>query len=146
MVNELQINTLKGLDLAFEHSETLEITGRMRNGASNTVKARVVRPEAFVLIKAFAMDERLKAKDAYDVYFVVSQYPDGPHELGNRISAMLPNGLVEEAVRILQNKFAQLNSIGPIHVAEVMEQQGNDVAQSQQEAYQYLQAMLRAIR
>ena len=75
---------------------------------------RVVRPEAFVLIKAFAMDERLKAKDAYDVYFVVSQYPGGPKELGIRISSMLPNGLVEDAVQILRNKFAQLESIGPV--------------------------------
>lgn len=58
---------------------------------------------------------------------------------------MLPNGLVEEAVRILRNKFAQLDSIGPVHVAEVLEQQGQNVAQSQQAAYQYVKAMLHAI-
>lgn len=145
LVNELRINALRGLDLAFEYSEIIEITGRMQNGAINTVQARVVLPEAFVLIKAFAMDERLKAKDAYDVYFVASQYPGGPQELGIRIAAMLPNGLVEEAVRILQNKFGQFDSIGPVHVAEVMQQQGNDVAQSQQAAYQYVKAMLQAI-
>ena len=39
-----------------------------------------------------------------------------------------------------------LNSIGPVHVAEVLEQQGNNAAQSQQAAYQNLRAMLQAIR
>ncbi len=144
LVNELKINTLRGLDLAFEYSAYMEIIGRMPNGAINTVKARVVLPEAFVLIKAFAMNDRLKSKDAYDVYFVASQYPGGPQQLGTQIAAMRPNGLVEEAIQILRTKFAQLDSIGPVHVAEVLEQQGFDAAQSQQAAWQYLRAMLRA--
>jgi len=145
LVNELKINTLRGLDLAFEYSDMIEISGIMRNGATNTVQARVVRPEAFVLIKAFAMEDRLKAKDAYDVYFVAANYPAGPKDLGNRIASMFPNGLAEEGVRILSKKFAQLDSIGPVHVAEVLGQQGNDVAQSQQAAYQYVRAMLQAV-
>lgn len=145
LVNELKINALRGLDLAFEYSEVIEITGRMPIGAMNTVQARVVLPEAFVLIKAFAMNERLKSKDAYDVYFVASQYPGGPQQLGIRIAAMLPNGLAEKAIQILRSKFAQLDSIGPVQVAEVLEQQGFDSAQSKQAAYQYLRAMLRAI-
>ncbi|MBL8813375.1 MAG: nucleotidyl transferase AbiEii/AbiGii toxin family protein [Planctomycetaceae bacterium] len=145
LLNELQINTLRGLDLAFEYSAFMEITGRMPSGAINTVNARVVLPEAFVLIKAFAMNDRLKAKDAYDVYFVASQYPGGPQRLGIRIAAMRPNGLVEEAIQILQAKFAQLRSIGPVHVAEVLSERGADAAQSQQAAYQYLTAMLQAI-
>lgn len=144
-INELQINGLRGLDLAFEYVHEIEITGRMRNGAINTVRARVVRPEAFVLIKAFAMDDRVKAKDAYDVSFVVSNYPGGPQELGARVAAMLPNGLVAEAIRILQHKFAQLDSIGPMQVAEVMQEQGADIALSQQAAYQNLRMLLQMI-
>ncbi len=145
LVNELKINALRGLDLAFEYSDEISITGVMRNGATNTVSARVVRPEAFVLIKAFAMEDRLKAKDAYDVYFVAANHPAGPKDLGKRIAEMFPNGLAQEGVRILRQKYAQLDSIGPVHVAEVLGQQGNDVAQSQQAAYQYVRAMLHAI-
>lgn len=145
LVNELKINALRGLDLAFEHSDVIAITGTMPNGATNTVQARVVRPEAFVLIKAFAMEERLKAKDAYDLYFVVSQYSGGPKELGIRIASMFPNGLAEDAVRILREKFARLDSVGPVHVAQVLQEQGAGAAESQQAAFQYVRAMLQAI-
>jgi len=145
LVNELKINALPGIDLAFEYSEHIEITGRMPNGAMNTVQARVVLPEAFVLIKAFAMNDRLKPKDAYDVYFVASNYPGGPQQLGTQIASMFPNGLAEEAVGILQIKFAQFDSIGPVQVGEVLAEHGSDAAQSQQAAYQYLRALLQAI-
>ncbi|MEZ6125666.1 MAG: hypothetical protein R3C49_21180 [Planctomycetaceae bacterium] len=99
-----------------------------------------------MLIKAFAMDERRREKDAYDVYFVVSQYPGGPQQLGTQIAAMLPNRLVEDAVRVLQKKFATLNSIGSVDVAVILEQQGNDAGLSRQMAFQYLRAMLQVIR
>jgi hypothetical protein len=50
-VNELQISTLRGLDLAFEAWNQIEITGRMPDGTQNTVRAQIVEPEAFILIK-----------------------------------------------------------------------------------------------
>ncbi len=57
-VNALELNTLRGLDLAFEVSREIEICGIMPDGAQNTVRARIVGPEGFILIKAFALDER----------------------------------------------------------------------------------------
>lgn len=73
-VNELQINSVRGIDLAFEGCDENEISGRMPDGSTNTVRARIVRPEVFVLIKAFALDERTKMKDAYDIAFVLHHY------------------------------------------------------------------------
>ena len=55
-LGELQIGTLRGIDLAFEQSDYIEISGQMPNGALNAVKAKIVRAEAFILMKAFAMD------------------------------------------------------------------------------------------
>jgi len=43
-VNELELNALRGLDLAFELWQEIEISGVMPNGVHNTVRARIVRP------------------------------------------------------------------------------------------------------
>ena len=68
-VNELGLNTLRGLDLAFDVCQDIELSGAMPDGSQNTVRARIVLPEGYILIKAFALDERMKEKDAYDIHF-----------------------------------------------------------------------------
>ena len=73
-VGELRLNCLRGIDLAFEDCEELAIEGMMPDGTRNVVRAMIVRPGAFVMIKAFAMADRAKEKDAYDIAFVLNNY------------------------------------------------------------------------
>jgi len=143
-VNELQLNTLRGLDLAFEVCRQIEIAGVMPNGTQNTVRARIVQPEAFILIKAFALDERQNEKDAYDIDFVLRNYRPDVESLADRVRPLLSNGLAREGYETLKAKFALLDSVGPSWAAKVADEQGEDFEQSQRSAFEYAQALFDA--
>ena len=88
------------LDLAFDACEELAITGSMPDGARNTVRARVVRPEAYILIKAFALNDRVKEKDAYDITFEIRMCPNGVADLATRsVHSLLSRGLARTATK-----------------------------------------------
>jgi hypothetical protein len=144
-VNELGLNTLRGLDLAFDVCQDIKISGMMPDGSQNTVKARIVLPEGYILIKAFALDERKKEKDAYDIHFTLLHYRPNIESLGDRIRALLSNGLAREGYDILKTKFALLTSVGPSWAAKIAQEQGEDFGQSQRSAFEYAQALFRAV-
>ncbi|MCY2987321.1 MAG: hypothetical protein NTY19_05575 [Planctomycetota bacterium] len=143
-VNQLELNTLRGLDLAFELWQEIEISGVMPDGVENTVRARIVRPEGYILLKAFALDERTNPKDAYDIDFVLRNYPPDIESLAGRVRPILPNGLAREGYEILKAKFATLRSVGPSWAAKVAEEQGENFEQSQRAAFEYAQALFEA--
>jgi hypothetical protein len=143
-VKELEINTLRGLDLAFEASKLIEVTGTMPDGSLNTVHARIVLPEAFILIKAFALDERQKEKDAYDIHFILRNYPPDVEALAAQVRPLLSNGLAREGYEILKAKFAALDSVGPSWAAKVAAERGENYEQWQRSAFQFSQALFAA--
>ncbi len=96
-VDELRLSTLHGVDLAFEASEEITIEGNMPDGTQNMVRARIARPEAFVLIKAFALAERAKEKDAYDIAFVLHNYDPSLAALAVTLAPLIAEGLGAEA-------------------------------------------------
>jgi len=135
-VNELKLNSLRGIDLAFEVCKEIRIEGTMPDGTHNIVHARIVRPEAFILIKAFALAERTKEKDAYDIAFILHNYEPSIGTLAARLTPLVQEGLGAEAYQILTEKFATLESVGPSWAAQVAEESGQDREQAQQAAFQ----------
>jgi len=134
-VNELSLNTLRGIDLAFECCEEITIKGPMPDGGSNTVRARVVRPEAYILIKAFALADRMKDKDAYDVAFVLNHYRPTLTALAERVAPIVSGGLGAEAFAILMEKFAERDAVGPQWAADLAVQEGQNRDQAKQAAF-----------
>ena len=144
-VGELQINTLRGVDLAFQASEEIEVSGQIPDGSRNTVRVRVVKPEAFLLIKAFALDERVKDKDAYDIAFVLRNFQPSLKAMAAPLRPMISSGLGKEGYRILMKKFGSLDAIGPAAAARVFQQQGENYEQAQRAAFEDAQALFEAI-
>jgi hypothetical protein len=143
-VNQLELNTLRGLDLAFEACQEITIPGVMPDGTQNTVRARIVQPEGFILTKAFALDERQKYKDAYDIHFILRHYAPNVEALGIRLGPLLSSGLAREGYDILKAKFETLDSVGPTWAARVAADQGEDYAQWQRSAFEHAQALFEA--
>lgn len=142
-VDELQVNTLRGLDLAFEASREIKLNGVMPDGAENIVTVRVVEPAAFLLIKAFAMDERDKPKDAYDVSFVIQH--SNLKSLAAELSKLVENDLAAVGFEIFKDKFETVNSIGPSRAADVLAENGDDFEASQRDAFEYAQELIRLV-
>jgi|GEM_PF-2416223 len=51
----------------------------------------------FILIKAFALADRKKPKDAYDVAFILNNYEPSIAELASRVVPLVAAGLGAEA-------------------------------------------------
>jgi hypothetical protein len=145
-VDELRLSALRGMDIAFEAHEEIAIEGRMPDGTYNIVRARIVRPEAFILIKAFALAERAKKKDAYDIAFVLHNYEPTLAALATGLGPLVVDGLGCEAYQILTEKFAMLESVGPSWAAKVSEENGQDFEQVQQAAFQDAQDLFAEVR
>lgn len=122
------------IDLAFEASETITVDGSMPDGTVNQVTARWVAPEAYILIKAIAMDERIKDKDAYDIAFVLNHYKPSLVELAKKVHGISQAGIGKEALELLRAKFRTFDSIGPVWAGRAASTAGEDTVQFQRAA------------
>jgi hypothetical protein len=144
-VNELRISCLTGIDLAFLAYDEIEIEGRMPDGAQNRVRLRIVRPEGFILIKAFALDERTKDKDAYDVAFILRNYQPNLTILAERLASLFNHELARDGYTILKAKYATIDSVGPIWAARVAQGQGEDYEQARRRAFEDAQELFQQV-
>jgi len=126
LVQDLSIGRLRGVEIALDHAVNITLSGALPSGAENTVTARIVTVPAYLCMKAFALNERKKEKDAYDVYFCLRHYSGGPGALAKDCLPLMAIPRGREAFGILRQKFETLNSIGPQWAADVASGQGED--------------------
>lgn len=111
----------RGCELAFDLTSEVTISGTLPNGGKDTVKVRVASVVPFIVMKGMAMYDRLKEKDAYDVYFCIKNYPGGVDALIEEFSPHISQSLVKEALGKIGEKFATAEHVGPTHVADFLE-------------------------
>ena len=105
--------------MAFEIEPTrVRLEGTLPDGAVDEVQVRVASVVPFLVMKAMALADRRKAKDAYDIYFVLSYYPGGIEAVVEAFKPHLKLTLVMEGLKKLASKFATLDHVGPKDVAE----------------------------
>ena len=107
-LQEMLLGKLRGTDLAFELFEEISLTGKMPDGGTNTVKLRIVRIEAFIVMKAFAMSDRTKEKDAYDIYFCLKHFPAGVAELAKLYRPILAMASCRKGLQCFTKSSAPL--------------------------------------
>ena len=107
-----------GCHAAFEHPELVVITGKMIKGQSNKVQFRVASIADFLIMKSYAMSNRDKPKDAYDICFCLDHYPGGLKELAANWKKRAGEKDVINSIEILKEKFATVQSYGPMQVVE----------------------------
>ena len=145
LVDEIRINALRGIDLAFEASVVIAIEGRMPDGSVNQVTARLVAPEAYILIKAIAMDERTKDKDAYDIAFVLNRYQPSLADLARKLHGISRVGIGKEALELLRAKFRTFDSVGPVWAGRAAVVAGEDPVQFQRAAFEDANTLFRLL-
>jgi hypothetical protein len=140
---EISLGKLRGIDLAFEVFDEISVTGEMPDGGTNTVRLRVVRIEALIIMKAFAMADRVKPKDAYDIYFCLKNYPGSVTALAKLYQGLLPNGLVREGLQVLRDKFRSVDAVGPNWVRQVIADENlGEPDLAQRESFELMQLFL----
>lgn len=109
-----------GLQLAFQDRESVTLSGKTLLGADAVRNVNVCGPGAYVILKALAFDDRGKFKDAYDLYYVVRNFQNGPGDVAEHLHPLLEDADSSQAIRILQQDFTSSAGVGPRRVAEFL--------------------------
>ena len=145
-VQDVRARKARGCDLVFESNFPVKIRKRMPDGAVNEVSIKVADVAPFIVMKGMALDDRYKEKDAYDIYFTVSNYPGGIKSLSKEFESLKGNKLVIEGLGKIKSKFKEIDSSGPVWVVnffEINNQEEKD--RVQRDAFERVNAFLNLI-
>jgi len=120
-VQDVRPRKARGCDLAFDEPTEVRLDGALPDGALDSVNVRVASIVPFIVMKGMALEDRLKAKDAYDIYYCVRHYPGGLEALLAEFRPHLAHGLVAEGLKYIAAKFASPEHAGPRQVADFLE-------------------------
>ncbi len=125
-VHEGRARKARGCDLAFDLYVETDIEGELPEGGRDQARVRVSTVVAFLVMKGMALHDRLKEKDAWDIYFTLINNPGGLDALAQEIRQHLDHGLVQEGLKKIADKFASPGHMGPKFVADFEDIQDED--------------------
>jgi hypothetical protein len=120
-IQDVRARKARGCDLAFKASITVTLEGELPDGGRDKISFKVAGIVPFLVMKGMAMYERMKEKDAYDIFYCVDHYPGGVEALATEFRSLIKNTLVVEGLEKMRNKFASVEHIGPKWVADFLE-------------------------
>ena len=149
LISQFAVQRADGTDLALRFYQMVAIEGDMPDGDSNLVRIAVASIPALLAMKGYAITNRLKRKDAYDIYYCIRNFPDGADSL---VAATLPLLDVETARRgycLISDKFRNMEDFGPRSVRRFVEGthllDDRSADQWQQDAFGQVDAWLRGL-
>jgi hypothetical protein len=142
-VHEGRARKARVCDLAFDLFVETDVEGELPEGGRDQARVRVSSVVAFLVMKGMALHDRLKEKDAWDIYFTLINYPGGLDALAGEIKPHLDHGLVEEGLKKIADKFASPEHMGPKFVADFEDIQDQDErAMRMRDAYERVNHLL----
>lgn len=118
-IQDMRARKVRGCDLVFElTAREVRIEGELPEGGHDSGIVRVASLVSFLVMKGMALNDRLKEKDASDIYFCLRNYPGGLYVLVEEFLPHVGHGLVQEGLRKIADKFASPTHIGPKMVAD----------------------------
>lgn len=143
VVQDARARKARGCDLVFENNELVALEGELPGGGHLTVQCRVSAIVPFLVMKGMALADRLKEKDAYDVYYCVRRYRGGLTALVDTFRPHMGNSLVREGLTKIREKFLSPVHAGPKWVADFLEiADPAERAIQQRAAYEQVAALL----
>lgn len=135
-----------GGNFAFEFPpQQVKIEAERVDGAIDSAVINVVAVVPYVIMKTAAMG-RGKAKDAYDIYYVIKHYVGGVEALAKEFAAVRERPMVKEMKEKLSDKFASENHAGPKDVSDFMDLiDDEEIALIKRDAYEQVQALIKRI-
>ena len=97
-------------------------------------------------MKGMALDDRLKEKDAWDIYYCLLNYPEGLDRIAKEFRPYLENGLVQEGLQKIARHFESEKHVGPRFVADFEEITDTEQRQiKERDAYERVNRLLELI-
>ena len=135
-----------GGNFAFEFPpEQMKIEAERVDGAIDTAVVNVVAIVPYLIMKTAAMG-RGKAKDAYDIYFIIKHYIGGLDLLAEEFNNVADKPIIQEMKEKLYEKFASEKHAGPKDVIDFMDLIDEDeIEMTKRDAYEQINALLNRI-
>ncbi len=135
-----------GGNFAFEFpAQKISVEARRPDGAIDVAHINVVAVVPYIIMKTAAMG-RGKAKDAYDIYFIIKHYNGGVKQLANEFKSVSKRELVLEMKNKLAEKFSSAEHAGPKDVADFLDLEDNEEIEIiKRDSYEQVQALLHQI-
>lgn len=135
-----------GGNFAFEFPpQQVKIQAERVDGAIDSAVINVVAVVPYMIMKTAAMG-RGKAKDAYDIYFVIKHYAGGVEALAKEFDTVRDRPMVNEMKEKLLDKFGSENHAGPKDVSDFMDlMDDEEIALIKRDAYEQVQALIERI-
>jgi len=146
-IQEIHVRKARGCDIAFDNPVHLTIEGELPEGGKSLVEVQVASIVTFLVMKGMALNDRLKEKDAWDIYYCVRNYPKGLDALIEEFKPYSRNSLVREGLEKIAKHFASEQHIGPKFVADFEEV--TDIEEReflQRDAYERINYLLKKIK
>ena len=145
-ITGIQAITSPGSELSFEANEKINIEGNLPDGSHYSTVIKSAGIAALIVMKAHAMNIRKKAKDAYDIWFCLANYPGNVERIANAFKPHVGKDSVKTALALLSENFKSIDDRGPRDV--VREEGSSDPDYRmflQQDSFQRVQALLNSI-
>ena len=124
----------------------MTVEGNLPGGAKDSVIIRVASIVPFLIMKSIVLDDRLKEKDAYDIYYCLKQYSDKLDDLVAEFKPHLKNGLIKEGLAKMAKNFASEKHTGPKFVAAFEEiADKEDRLQMERDAFERVDYLLQEL-
>jgi len=135
-----------GGNYAFEFSpQKIKLEAKRPDGAIDVATVNVVVVVPYIIMKTAAMG-RGKAKDAYDIYFVIKHYIGGVEQLAKEFTGLREKQIIRDMKQNLTDKFASENHAGPADVADFMDiLDEEEIAMTRRDAYEQIKALIKLI-
>lgn len=112
---------VRGIELVPRDCLRVELEGELLDhGGRRSITAQVANHLPFLMLKAFALEERVKFKDSYDVVWCLLAHRDGPVGVAQAAaeSPIARHPTVEDAIDLLREHYADVDDIGPGRFAQ----------------------------
>jgi hypothetical protein len=149
LVGGLRVQEADGGEIALRSNLKVRIAGTMPDGRKNEVEILVASIPALLVMKGYALVQRDKKKDSYDIYFCIRNYKDGIEALAAQCAKLLDDPVAREGFENIAAKFSSADAFGPQTVRLFLE--GSDAlggmspAQVQEDAFRQVRAFLVAL-
>lgn len=142
IVQGMPVWCAKGVSVALDHFVELKVTGTLPDGGQNEVSVRVATAGALLVMKGMALSERMKEKDAYDIYYCCLHHPQGIDGLAGELQPLMVLSTVAESLAHIRDKFSTMNAVGPVWAATVIRDHGGDYEMARRDAFERVQGLL----
>ena len=145
-VQDIRARKARDCDLVFDHYQMVKISGTMPDGSLNEINLKIADAVSFLTMKGMAIWDRMKEKDAYDIYFTVLNYPGGISELIKIFEPYVSDNIVREGLGKIRTKFKSIDSPGPVWITKFENIQSlEEITRIKRDAFERINAFLDAL-